>query len=160
MPRPSRRSPERLARRLCAAAALATAACAAPYASVPPSPAGAAADALRGRQWTLVELDGRAAVAGLGGETPHLRLRADSARVEGSTGCNTFFGPYARGSGDALRFGPLASTRRACADAEPAAQEARFVAALEATRRHALRGDTLVLLDDAGPRLRLAAAPR
>ncbi len=128
--------------------------------SAPPAAARGGVDSLTDRRWTLLELDGRPATPGPGGEAPYLRLRSDTARVEGSTGCNSLFGRYERRAPDVLRFDALGSTRRACVDSVPANQESRFVAALTATRRYAIRGDTLTLLDDATLRARLMAPAR
>jgi len=98
--------------------------------------------------------------AGLGGEVPYIRLRSDTARVEGFSGCNSLFGQYERSGSDRLRFERLGSTRRACADSIPADHERRFMAALTATRRYAIRGDTLTLLDEAVLRARLTTSDR
>jgi heat shock protein HslJ len=117
-------------------------------------------DSLTGRRWTLVELNGRPVTTGVGGDVPYIRLRADTARVEGFTGCNSIFGRYERGAGGRLRFEQLGGTLRACADSAPADQERRFMAALTATRRYAIRADTLTLSDDAALRARLAATGR
>jgi heat shock protein HslJ len=117
-------------------------------------------DSLTDRRWSLAELDGRPASAGLGGEVPYIRLRSDTARVEGSSGCNSLFGQYERGGSGGLRFDRLGSTRRACTDSIPADQERRFMAALAATRRYTIRGDTLTLFDEAALRARLAASDR
>ena len=117
-------------------------------------------DSLTDRRWTLVELDGRPVSAGLGGEVPYIRLRSDTARVEGFSGCNSLFGQYERSGSDRLRFERLGSTRRACVDSIPADHERRFMAALTATRRYAIRGDTLTLLDEAVLRARLTTSDR
>ena len=134
------------------AAALPLAACA--------TTAGVAGRALGDAEWRLVELGGRAAVAGEGpAGGAHLRFAADSGRVTGSTGCNRLAGPYTL-DGDRLRFGTLVSTRMACVDPARQRQEGDFMRALEATRRHAVAGDTLALLGDdadAAPLARLVA---
>jgi heat shock protein HslJ len=64
--------------------------------------------------------------------------------VTGSTGCNTFGGPFER-SGDRLRFGELISTRMACVDPAAARQEQALVSALDATERFTISGDRLTL---------------
>jgi copper homeostasis protein (lipoprotein) len=88
-------------------------------------------------------------------DPPALRLNA--GRVTGSDGCNRFTGPAAVG-GEALRLGPLAGIRRACAEGNEQARA--FTDALARVRRHQIRGDELSLLDDAGLTLaRLQAVP-
>lgn len=72
-------------------------------------------------------------------------------RVTGSAGCNTFMGGYKQEDGT-ITIGPLASTRKLCA--EPAGvmeQEAQFLAALESAATYQLDGDMLHLrtADDA-----------
>lgn len=51
--------------------------------------------------------------------------------VVGHGGCNRFFGSYQTDGGSSLSFGPLASTKMACADLD---QEYAFLQALQSTR--------------------------
>ena len=126
------------------AAAIACAACASAATN------GAAAP-FEDVDWRLLDVDGRPAVAA---PTPvRVRFRSDSLRAFGDGGCNRFGGPYVR-DGASLRIGPLFSTKRACADDAATRQETAVLRALEATRRHAVSGDTLVLSGDAGPLIR------
>ncbi len=101
---------------------------------------------LEGVDWRLVDVGGRPALASA---PARMRFGDDSGRVAGDAGCNRFAGPYVR-DGASLRLGPLVSTRRACIDDAASRQEMEVLAALEATRRHAIAGDTLVLSGDAG----------
>ena len=87
---------------------------------------------------------------------PYLQLDPAMRQVRGGTGCNSFAGRYEL-SGDSLRFGPLASTRRACLDAEMNRQENAFFDALERTRTWRVTGDTLVLGGETGPAARFTA---
>ena len=74
--------------------------------------------------------------------------------VHGTGGCNQFNGT-AEVSGGALSFGPLAATRRACAEALMD-QESNFFAALDAVKGYRFDGPFLLLTDDAGnPLMRL-----
>jgi heat shock protein HslJ len=73
----------------------------------------------------------------------------DDGRVSGNTGCNMFDGTYTL-SGSSLSFGPLVTTRRACASEEANQQEQRFLAALEATTTYELAGDRLTLRNGDG----------
>jgi heat shock protein HslJ len=115
-----------------------------------------AAASLAGTSWVLAQLDGQAPVPVPDGAAPTLQFRADEAG--GSSGCNSFGGPYTQ-SGGSLRFGPLASTRRACTDEAANAQEAAYFRALEAVTRAGTAGGTLVLYagDRAVARFRPAA---
>jgi putative lipoprotein len=120
--------------------------------------------ALGGTDWRLVELGGRpvtdsASTGGGIGSAPYLRFASDSGRAGGATGCNRFGGPFTL-AGDSLRFGALVATRAACVDPARQAREGDFLRALEATRRHAISGDTLALFgDEERPLARFVASP-
>lgn len=106
---------------------------------------GGGAGALAGTAWTLVEVNGEAAsISGPGDSAPTLTFAADGSRASGNGGCNQFGGPYTQ-SGPELRFGPLVSTRRACADEAGNRQETAYLRALESTTRATAAGDLLVL---------------
>jgi copper homeostasis protein (lipoprotein) len=82
-----------------------------------------------------------------GTREPYLVLEARSRKVTGFGGCNRFNGTFER-SGDALRLGPLASTRMACPGGS--FDENEFLAALEATRSWRVLGTELTLFDEQG----------
>ena len=65
--------------------------------------------------------------------------------VTGSTGCNTFNGPY-QIAGDEITIGPLASTRVACPTEELQQQETDFLAALSLATTFRVTGNRLDLL--------------
>lgn len=112
--------------------------------------AAAQAPALGGITWTLTQLqEGGQNVAPVGAERPTLRL--DGRTASGLTGCNTYRAAYASRA-DVLRFGPLATTRRACS-AAASAGETRFLNLLRQVTGYQLSGQTLTLF--AGPRDRL-----
>jgi len=114
---------------------------------------------LENTYWRLTEVRGQPAVAVDDAREPHLKFAVDSAgaaRVAGSTGCNRLNGSYTR-DGDVLRVGPTAMTRMACVEPAIGAQEAALLAALAATRRHAIVGDVLTLSDAEGPLARFTA---
>lgn len=72
---------------------------------------------------------------------------AADGRISGSTGCNTFRGPYTA-SGDRIEIGPLAATRRACTSPEGAqAQEQGYLAALESAVRIEQTASRLTLMN-------------
>ena len=105
---------------------------------------------LVGVEWRLTHVHGDTAVSGPI-EAPFIRFtRDDSLRVGGSTGCNSMGGTY-EVSGNTLRFGPLITTKRACADSAANAQEVRFVGALERTDGYRIEDGRLVLLAGSEP---------
>lgn len=132
------------------AALAALTACTTPGTTRTPAP-------LENTTWRLVELSGSPAVRGEAERAAGLEFLADGGRVTGSTGCNRLTGTFAR-TGETLRFGPAATTRMACVDPRLMSQEQAFLAALTATERHSVDGDTLVLIGPAGPVARLVRA--
>ena len=109
-----------------------------------PTP-GTATAPLANTYWAAVEIAGRPARGTQDTATaPHLTLDSAQKRALGYGGCNRFTGPYVV-SGDSLRLGPLAATKRACLDADMTRQETSFLAALDATRAWHISGDTLIL---------------
>lgn len=73
------------------------------------------------------------------------------ARVSGSSGCNTFQGPYTT-NGNIAAIGPLASTLLICAE-DVMAQETAFISALQGVASVEARGQTLQLQDRSGSTL-------
>ena len=69
---------------------------------------------------------------------------AEDGTVAGSGGCNTYSGAYTV-DGTTLDFGPLASTKMACADEGVSQQEANYFAALDKVTTFAFSGDRLEL---------------
>jgi heat shock protein HslJ len=126
----------------------------------PESPGGAAEPvpgaSLENTDWRLLELGGQPARASTDFGGPDLRLDSAERQAGGSTGCNRFFGSYEL-SGQSLRIGPLASTRRACLEPELNRQETAYLRALGDTRTWRITADTLVLAGAAGPVARFVA---
>jgi putative lipoprotein len=116
-----------------------------------------AAPALTGIDWRITALAG--ATVPPEARDPVLRLEAtaDGATFAASAGCNRFAGT-ARLEGDTLAFGPARTTRMACPPPLDAAETA-LAAALAATTRWRIDGDTLRLLDTGGSVLLEATAP-
>jgi putative lipoprotein len=106
--------------------------------------------------WKLTELDSTAIVPVTGTREPHLRLTSEGSRATGSTGCNSFGGPYQL-DGDRLRMGPLVMTRMACLDPALNQQEQDYARALEATDRFSVAEGQLTLYQDDQPLARFAA---
>ena len=70
------------------------------------------------------------------------------AKVSGSSGCNTYQGPYTSNESIAA-IGPLATTRMACAE-DVMTQETDFLAALQGVGRIEPRADSVMLQDRNG----------
>jgi heat shock protein HslJ len=111
---------------------------------------------LEGTTWSLAELGGQPARPAGDNGTPSLRLDAAQMRASGNTGCNSYGGGY-EPSGQSLRFGALAATRRACVDEALNRQEAAFLRALADTRTWRIANGRLVLSGDAGEVARFTA---
>lgn len=90
--------------------------------------------------WKLVELNGAAVEPGEDKEL-HMILRGDD-QVGGYAGCNQFTGSMTV-TGDGISFGPIASTRRMCA--EGMKQEDAFLQALETAQRFSISGEDLAI---------------
>jgi putative lipoprotein len=106
-------------------------------------------------RWQLVELNGQPAATGAGGRAPDLSLASDGQTAAGFSGCNRFTGSYELAE-TRLSFGPLASTRMACAEGMELEQQ--FLAALERAVHFSLQDGRLSLRDAEGrPLLRFEA---
>lgn len=92
--------------------------------------------------WQLVELRGSPAEPGAGNRKPNLVLSPEGQQAGGFSGCNNYTGEY-RADGNALSFGPLAATLRACPDGME--QEQSMLRAFEDVASYAIDGDTLTL---------------
>lgn len=108
-----------------------------------PPPSDAVVSDLAGTTWVLQELGG----AMLVDVEPSVAFGGDGT-VSGSTGCNTFNGTYEL-DGAAVTFGPLATTKRACADPTMFVESA-FLAAMAGVTGWSLDGAGNLTLD--GPR--------
>jgi heat shock protein HslJ len=93
---------------------------------------------LLGTEWLLENLEG--------GSPDHGRATLafpEAGKVAGNGSCNRFFGP-AEIKGDAIRLGPLASTRMACAE-QAMDQEAKYLEALQAAERFEWKDQYLLI---------------
>ena len=95
--------------------------------------------------WKLVELNGGPVEPGEGREL-HMILKGQS-QVGGHSGCNQFTGSYTA-TGDSLSIGPLAGTRKMCADGME--QEYAFLQALEQGRSFDISGEDMSINDAQG----------
>ena len=107
---------------------------------------------LPGSTWELVAMDGEALA---GDAVPTLAFDEQGA-VSGSTGCNTFSGEVAI-DGNALSFGPLVTTRMACADPAANAREAAFLSAMEGVSGYTVDDQGRLVLQG-GPELTFEVA--
>ena len=115
-------------------------------AAEPPGSAAAAASdpvtrSIEGIEWRAVEIGGSPVVG-----PAAVTLRLDGGRAAGSGGCNGYGGPYRFEEGGRLSFGPLVSTRRACADEAGNRQESAFHRILAAVSRYRIDRDGSLLL--------------
>ena len=78
----------------------------------------------------------------VGGRTLTLRL-GPGGQASGNSGCNSFTTSYTLASRERIDFGPVASTRMACA-AEIMEQEARFLAIVDAAASYSVYGSGAV----------------
>jgi heat shock protein HslJ len=105
------------------------------------------ADELRG-SWTATGYySGTAIRSAIIGST--LTANFDKTTVSGDAGCNIFSGPYTT-NGDAIAIGPLASTLRACSDADVETQEQQYLAALQLAKTYRVTGTRLELFREGG----------
>lgn len=84
---------------------------------------------LSGSEWLLEDLGG----AGVLDNIQTTLAFPEAGKVAGNGSCNRFFGP-AEIHGDAMKLGPLASSRMACPEAVMH-QEAKYLQALQAAER-------------------------
>lgn len=103
-------------------------------------PMAAAPATLDGTAWVLAE------AAGAPAEFP-LTLNFEGDRVTGVAPCNNFFGAWGTGPGDAIALGPLAATRRGCAQS---GVEADYLNALTEATRAGIGADSLTLFGPGG----------
>ena len=101
---------------------------------------------LPGTSWVLAELDGVDPVAEA---APTIEF-AEDGTVSGSTGCNTFTGSVTI-DGTSLEFGPLATTRMACADPAVNEQEQAFLLALEGVTSYTIDEEGRLVLEGDAP---------
>lgn len=117
-------------------------------------PPAAATGSLDGREWALVELDGRSAPPGAGGRSATIQFDPTTSRAAGFAGCNRYSAQYTLAA-DSLTFGPAISTKMACTDGDEL--ERRYLAVLPETRSVSLSDSTLTLDGAGGPLARFRA---
>jgi heat shock protein HslJ len=98
---------------------------------------------LAGSEWLLEDLAGRGVIDNIQATLTF----PEAKRVAGNGSCNRFFGP-AEVNGDAIKLGPLASSRKACPEAVMN-QETKYLEALQAADRFEWK-DPYLLIDCKG----------
>lgn len=107
---------------------------------------------LTGQLWMVTELGGEKPL-------PDTALTAEfsqDGRVAGSSGCNSYSGPYDV-DGKNIEMGPFASTLMACPE-QVMALEAGYLVALETASAYQISGDELTLKDANGKTLAVFTA--
>jgi len=104
-----------------------------------PVPANPASFSLSGSEWLLEDLGGLGVVDNVQATLTF----PDSSKVAGNGSCNRFFGP-AEVSGDAIKLGPLASTRMMCPEVVMN-QETRYINALQTAERFEWKAPYLLI---------------
>ena len=101
-------------------------------------------------RWVANQINnGKGGAQGVATGSTVTAIFAEDGTVSGSGGCNNYNGPYTV-DGAALDFGPLISTKMACADEAVSLQEANYFAALDRVTKFDFIGDTLELRDADG----------
>ncbi len=102
-----------------------------------------------GKYWKLVKLND-AGVQALQAtqqmkREPHMILNVFEKSVNGSGGCNSFFGTYELQSDNGITFSKIGSTKMACPD-DIMKVERQLFQAFEMANRYSVRNDTLFLM--------------
>lgn len=115
-----------------------------------------AATSIEGPVWRLASLRGIEADALRGAARP-VTARFRAGRIDGFSGCNSFFGDYTIDR-DRVVIGTLGGTMMACSEA-PTAVETAVLGALAGTLRYTLAEGRLILHSGSGPLLEFQAEP-
>jgi heat shock protein HslJ len=95
------------------------------------------------KYWKLIELSGnKITMNGIHHDDAHFIIQADTNRVIGYGGCNSFNGNCILSDGNKIRFSKLLSTKMACSNLDI---ENEFFKVLESADNYSLTGDTLSL---------------
>ncbi len=109
-----------------------------------------AATSLVGPTWTATGINnGKGGVETTATTSKATAVFEDKGNISGSTGCNSYFGPYKTSGTKGLTIGPLSSTLMACIGAA-GDTEAHYLAALEKVVAYRIDADGLTLVDAHG----------
>lgn len=99
-------------------------------------------------RWRLINLNGEAFEETDRSEIPFLAFYPGPvSMVKGSTGCNQLNGSFELSAGHAMKFAPLATTRKACPDGG-SEFEIHFLSALQRTDHYSVSDVELLLVSD------------
>ena len=84
--------------------------------------------------------------------TPVVSFNREEGKINGSAGCNRFFGTYTA-TGQQITLPPLGTTRMHCGEEQRMDLEHRLLAILKGTLNYRLDGDRLILEGLGGSRL-------
>ena len=105
---------------------------------------------LAGTSWTATGINNGKNAVESNAQTETVTAEfGEDGKVTGSGGCNTYSATYTTTDPDGITFGPVVSTKMACAD-EANAVEQQYFAALEAVTTYSIDGTTLTLRDADG----------
>ncbi len=99
---------------------------------------------LAGRGWRFTTIDGNEVPATVNGQVVSLLFDATEPRLSGFAGCNRYTGALSHGPNNALTFGAVAGTRRACV--QGAELETSVYRLFSQVRSYRLAGKELQLL--------------
>jgi heat shock protein HslJ len=109
---------------------------------------------LANARWLLKYVDDKKVMTPEGGKEAYMLLKSDTLQVQGSGGCNNFFGTYTK-EGSVLKFGPVVRTEMYC-EGRMQVEDA-FMKALEKTNRFKIKGEVLYLYENRNLLARLEA---
>lgn len=99
------------------------------------------------KNWKLVELNGIAIESSEQyRKAPFMILNTSEKRVNGSGGCNSFFGTYELKNDNGITFSPIGATKMACQDVVMQV-ESRFFQVFEMAKKFMVKDDTLTLMN-------------
>lgn len=106
---------------------------------------------LPGTSWAVLAYNnGKQAVVSVLAGTKLTAVFGTDGTISGSAGCNTYHGPV-KASAPKISIGPLASTRKFCADPEGAMdQESQYLAALETAATYRVQGTRMEMRTTGG----------
>jgi heat shock protein HslJ len=119
------------------------------------APGASVKPALEGTSWRATEFAGKAMPPPNEKREATLVFQTEG-RVSGFDGCNSLTGGYTLKGNDAITFGQMAATQKACLDS--AETERGFRAALKSATRWRIEGARLELFDTAGTRVAVFSA--
>ena len=103
---------------------------------------------LVGTQWTLSSIVSGSTASSVPDGVEATLVLASDGTASGSGGCNAFHGTY-QTSGNELTFGPLASTKKLCAD-DVMSVEQSYLSALQDAGSYVIAGNQLTIDDSSG----------